>query len=347
MQLRAHELPGRASRGLASVYVISGDEPLQKAEAVQTVRDAALSQGFAERLSLTASTGFDWMELKALNDSMSLFSDRRLIELNLPSGKPGDAGSKALVGYCERANPDNVLVVIAPRLDPATRRSKWYKMLESSGAAVQIWPIDSPRLPQWLSQRAGRHGLSLSGDAARLLAERVEGNLVAADQELQKLSLLHADQDNAPAHIDAESVLAAVAASSRYNVSDVVEAALGASGARASKVMHSLRDEGVEPVVLVFVLSREVQSIRRMKTWVDTGMPIPRALDQERVWDKRKRIVGQALGRLSPDSISALLAKLALADRVAKGAAPGSIWDILEQVALGLAGIKVTDDFDV
>ena len=324
--------------------MVSGDEPLQRDDALSSIRAAARQQGFEERIRLTAGAGFDWLELAQYNDSLSLFSDRRLIELHIPTGKPGDAGSKALVRYCERINEDNTLLVSAPKLDPATRRSKWYKALDKSGVTVQVWPIDAPRLPQWLRDRAARHGLCLSGDAARLLAERVEGNLLAAEQELKKLALLHHRPDSTSGSalgIDIQQIMDAVGASSRYNVFDCVEAALDGNAKRTVKVLNGLREEGLEPVLLVWALGRELRSLIRMKSRLDDGASLEEVLSAERVWDKRKRATSQTLSRTSGATLLGALASLAGADRRVKGAQRGNAWNSLTQTALTIAGVTI------
>ena len=341
MKLRADDLAIRLSNGLAPVYVISGDEPLQRADALTLIRDTARTQGFEERLRLTAGTGFDWMELLALNDSLSLFASRRLIELELPTGKPGDAGAKALVEYCGRLNPDNVLLVTAPKLDRSRLASKWYKTLDSAGVSIQVWPIDPPRLPRWLCDRGARHGLKLSSAAARLLAERTEGNLLAADQELAKLALLNPGQGDTAVDIDAEQIMHAVGASSRYSVFDMVDAALLGDARRAVKVLNGLRDEGVEPPVMVWALSRETRALVRMKARLDAGDALGQVLAAERVWNARKQPVSSALNRTSATELGNLVSGLANIDRIGKGAAPGNAWDELTRVTSGLAGVRV------
>jgi len=344
VQARPNQLASRLSRDLAPVYVVSGDEPLQRDEAVSAIRDAARQQGFDERIRLTAGTGFDWLELGQYNDTLSLFSDRRLIELTLPTGKPGDAGAKALVSYCERVNPDNLLVVISAKLDPTARRTRWYKALDAAGVTVQVWPIDAARLPEWLRERAGKYGLALSRDAAPLLAERVEGNLLAAEQEIKKLVLLHCpldSPDNTPTPIDAEKIMEAVGASSRFNVFDAMEAAIDGNPARALRVLHGLREEGLEPVLLAWALGRELRSLSRMKSMLETGTRLEQVLADERIWDKRKRPVSDTLTRLSGFELRDALTRLAEADRLIKGAGRGNAWNALVQIALSITGIKI------
>jgi len=341
VQARPNEIASRLAGGLAPVYIVSGDEPLQRDEILSLIRDAALAQGVDERVRLHAGTGFDWLELGQHNDMMSLFSDRRLIELTLATGKPGDAGGKALVRYCERINSDNVLVVSAPKLDPATKRSRWYKALDAAGITVQVWPIDVDRLPQWLRQRGTKHGLSLSGDAAGLLAERVEGNLLAADQELKKLALLHYTTGLKPAEIDVEKIMEAVGASSRYNVFDTIEAAVDGNAERTLKILSGLREEGVEPSLLAWALGRELRSLSRMKGLLEQGVRLDQVLDQERVWDKRKRPVTDTLSRLSGAQLRGAMIQLAKADRLVKGAEKGNAWDTLVQIALTITGTSV------
>lgn len=212
MKIRLDQLKIQLQKTLAPIYFVSGDEPFQVGEACQLIREQARAQGVTEREVFHVDRSFDWNQLTASAGAMSLFAERKLIEVQLPTGKPGDAGAKALVAYAEQAAEENILLVISGKLEAAQQRSKWYKALDKVGAMLAIWPIDAAQLPQWIRQRLQLRGLKPTPEAVALLADRVEGNLLAADQEMEKLLLLNGAGD-----VDAEQVMEAVSDSARFD----------------------------------------------------------------------------------------------------------------------------------
>ena len=336
MQLRPDQLEAHLKKTLAPVYFLTGDEPLQMTEAADALRAAARARGYTDREVLSVEAGFDWDQLLAAAGSLSLFAERRILELRLPTGKPGDAGGKALRAYVERPPEDTVLIVLAGKLEPAARKSKWVQALEQAGVMLTLWPVDAQRLPAWIRQRMQGRGLKPEPEAVALLAERVEGNLMAAAQEIEKLVLLHG-----PGPLDAATVQAAVADSARFDVFGLVDTALAGEVARSQRMLTGLRGEGVEPVLILWALTREIRSLAAMAAEVARGTSPGQVMAKCRVWDSRKAPIGAALGRLRPARLQGLLRQAAELDRIIKGQAPGNPWDELVQLTLRLAGLEL------
>jgi len=336
MKLRGDQLQAHLARGLAPIYMVSGDEPLQAGEAADAIRAAARAEGYGEREVLHVESGFDWSALLASTASLSLFAERRLVDLRLPTGKPGDAGSKALVQYAEAPPEDVLLLIGCPKLDAQQQRSKWFKALEAAGVVVQVWPVEPARLPAWIGRRMQAKGLQPEESAVSLLAEQIEGNLLAADQEIEKLLLLHG-----PGPVSADAVADMVADSARFDVFTLVDSALAGEAARTARILYGLRAEGVAPVLVVWALAREIRALAAMAFEAAQGGGPQAAMARHRVWDKRKPLVAKALRRYPPARWRALLAQCARLDRVVKGAAAGSPWDELLQLAEAMAGVDL------
>lgn len=336
MRLRPEQLPSHVEKPLLPIYLVSGDEPLQLNEATDALRAAARAQGFGEREVLQVETGFDWAALAAAGSNLSLFAERKLIELRLPSGKPGDAGAKALTAYAAAPSPDNLLLISCGKLEKQQQSSKWFKALETAGAVVQVWPVEPRALPGWIRQRLLSRGMQPTPEAAQLLAERVEGNMLAAAQEVEKLVLLHG-----AGPLDGEAVRAAVADSARYDVFELADAALGGDAARSARIVEGLRGEGEEPVLILWALVREVRLLAQFAVAMAGGAALDGLLQQQRVWDKRKPLYHAALKRHGLRRWRALLRRAARLDRICKGAEPGNPWDELLQFSLLMAGVRL------
>jgi DNA polymerase III subunit delta len=337
MQLTPDKLATHLVKQLAPVYFISGDEPLRVMEAADAVRVAVRAQGYDEREVLTVQTGFDWGSLLAGAGNLSLFSQRRLIELRMPTGKPGDAGAKALRACSEQLPEDTILLVTAGKLEAAARKSKWVQALDRAGVVVFVWPLNAREFRAWVEQRMRQRGLDATPEAVALLADRAEGNLLACMQEIDKLSLL---QNGGV--VDAAAIMSQVGDNARYDVYGLVDSALSGDGARSARVLQGLCAEGLAPQVVVWALARELRQLAAMKALVAGGKSIQQALNQYRIWpDARKTMVGAALARLSVAKCHGLLQQCALIDRVSKGQAAGKVWDELLQLTLQLAGTSV------
>jgi len=333
-QLRPEQLAKQLADTLAPVYFIHGDETLIVNECADAVRDAARTRGFSERQVFSVEPGFDWDNLLAAGDSLSLFSEQRLLELRLPTGKPGREGTRILREYAERPPEDTVLLIVSGKLEPAARRSKWAQALDKAGVSVTVWPVDINRLPAWIEQRMRLHRMQPDRDALRLIAERVEGNLLAAAQEIEKLYLL-----NGPGPLDLERVTELVTDSARYDVFGLVDAALGGDALHAQRILAGLRGEGVEPVLVLWALSREVRSLAGMARELHGGAGMAQVMASWHVWDKRKPLISGVLQRIRGRRWWSLMQHCAYIDRVAKGRAAGSAWDELLQLTLRLAGV--------
>ncbi|HSG63359.1 MAG TPA: DNA polymerase III subunit delta [Gammaproteobacteria bacterium] len=329
MRVDARQLSTHVSRGLAPIYLVSGDEPLLVAEAVDTIRAEARRRGFDQRELLIVERNFKWAELEGSVDNLSLFASRRLLELRMASPRPGDAGSKILQNLAGRPDPDCLIIVTTSKLDSSAARSSWVKAIEAAGVLVQVWPVERAELPGWLRRRAGSLGLELTPAAAELLADRVEGNLLAGDQELRKLAILGGDGS-----IDEEAVAAAVASNARFDVFRLVDALLTGDAGRAFNILDGLRAEGAEPALVSWALSRELALLAQLDACTRQGQRIDGAFAKRGVWQRRQPLVRRALGRYASEDLARLLRHAATVDRVVKGARFGNPWQAITQLVL-------------
>lgn len=333
MQLRPDQLERHLQGTLAPIYVVTGDEPLQHAESADSVRRTARERGFGEREVFEAGQDFDWSRLTEAAESLSLFAEQRLIELRLPTGKPGKEGGAALKAWAQRPPPDTLLLVTVPKIDAQQRKGGWFKALEDAGVVIPVWPIDAHRLPQWLRARMRTRGLEPSDDAVSLLAARVEGNLLAAAQEIDKLALV-----GGAGRVDAERVADAVADSARWSIFDFGDAVLDGRPERVARIVGGLRGEGTQPPVAVWALQRELAQMAAIASRRADGERLSTAMQAVGVWQRRQARVRGAADRFSPTEWQQLLAGCARLERLAKGAARGSFWDELVEWALTAAG---------
>ncbi len=334
MRLRADQLDAQLADALSPIYLITGDEPLQLGEAADAVRRAAREAGYSSREILDVGKGFDWNELAIEANSLSLFAEKRVIDLRLSSAAIGRSGSQALVEYAARLPEATLLLVTAPRLDRSQQGSKWVKALEKQGVLVQIWPVDEQRLPAWIEQRLRKKGLIPEAEAVSIMAERLEGNLLAAAQEIDKLLLL-----NGPGPLTAERLLESVADSARFDVFGLVDSALMGRPAKVTRILAGLRAEGVPAAVVLWALAREIRQLAGMAYALEQGRSIDQVLASHRVWNQRKPVVRQGLARLRRRRWQQLLALCARGDRTIKGQERGDPWQLLEGIAVTMAGL--------
>ncbi len=333
MRIYPEKLGQDLERQLHPVYLISGEETLLVQECADQVRAAARRAGCAERKVLDAGDkSFAWQDLLQDASSLSLFAEQRLIELRIPNGKPGSEGSKALLEYLNHSAEGDLLLIIAGKIDRASTNSKWYKAIDSAGATVQLWPVTADRLPQWLDQRARQMGLRVDREALGLLAERVEGNLLAAVQELEKLHLLAGDEP-----VNADFVADAVANSARFNLFGLIDVALAGRVEDSLRMLRGLRSEGAQPPALLWGFIRELQLLRSLTRAVQEGRSASQALAEARVWKSRQGIFQAALSRHTLASSEALLALAVRADGSIKAYDQGNPWEIMELLTIGLA----------
>lgn len=331
MQVRFAQLAGQLSRGFAPIYLICGDEPYQLGEAARLVRQRALTEGY-EREVLDQDAGFDWAALAAAADSLSLFSQRKLIELRVSTAKLGKDGAAALRRYGARPCPDNLLLMVAPALDRTELKAQWAKELDALGVVVQVWPLRERELEQWLAQRLRAIGLEPEPGVAALLAERAEGNLMAAAQEVEKIGLLH---ESGPLRLD--DLIGAVADSARFDLFALTDAALAGDRARVQRVLSVLRGEGIADVLVLWVIARELRMLTEA-AGAKAGRASPaQVLAAHRVPRSRFDQIARALNRLPLPFLRELLRRCAVIDRAIKGLAAGDPWHGLTVVADALA----------
>ena len=335
MKIPANQLASQLKKSLLPCYLVTGDEPLLAQEALDAIRAAARERGFDSRELYTGQQGFDWNELTATAGNLSLFAERRIVELRLPTGKPGREGSAVIAAMAGQAGDDLLFVVSAPRLDRNNANAKWVKALAAAGGHVQVWPVDRRELPAWIHARMKASGLEPDRDAVALIAERVEGNLLAARQEIEKLRLLLGEGPVSAAHVER-----AVADSSRYDVYKLADAALGGEAARALRILGGVRAEGVSPVVVVWALTREIRTLAALADSVERGTELGRAMQQARVWSTRQGLVRSCIGRHARRDFHAMLKALGQADASAKGQRAGDPWQQSADIVLALAGAR-------
>ncbi|MDX1335965.1 MAG: DNA polymerase III subunit delta [Gammaproteobacteria bacterium] len=333
MRLGLQQFYQQLESQLASIYLLSGDEPQQMMEAADAIRARARQEGYDEREVFTVDKDFNWQSLVESSNSMSLFAQRRILDLRMPSGKPGREGSQALRDYAERPPEDTILLIQTGKLEKGADKSSWYKALDAAGVVVQIWPLDLKQTQQWVLARAQKMGLKLNREATDFIAERVEGNLLAAAQELDKLLLLHGETE-----LDMEAVLSSVADQSRYSVFDLVDAVLAGEKRRCLRLLEGLRAEGVEPILILWGLAREIRGLYDMGRRVQRGEAVEQVMASARVWNQRKPLVRQALSRLNSTQLQDLLRRCGEIDRSVKGVGEGSVWDELLQLIICACG---------
>jgi len=336
MRIKVDQLSSTLDKsGLAPVYCISGDEPLQMLEAVDQIRQFARSNGVEERTVLNVERGFDWNSLAEAGANLSLFSSRRLLELRLGTNKPGRDGGAALVNYTAALRTDNILLITTGKIDKKTQNTNWYKSLDQAGVTVQVWPVEAAALPAWIVQRARNYGKTLQREAAALIAQKVEGNLLAARQELEKLCLL----TNTP-EISVAQVMSAVNDSARYDIFALIENACQGNTEHTARMLRGLKNEGIEPIGIFGALMWELRRICAMADAIEGGAPRERVFTEYRVWPQRKPAISKLLKRLPARHLTSLLGTAYLTDRCLKGATRRDPWELLENLLLCLAGAR-------
>jgi DNA polymerase-3 subunit delta len=328
VKLTLESLATHLGREIKSAYLISGDEPLLSGEAADAIRRRARENGYVERQVFFVERGFDWNALRGASQSLSLFAERRILEVRLPTAKPGD-GAAILESIVTDPPPDQLLLVVSGKLERAALQSGWVQAFERLGVWVPVWPIDIERLPEWIARRLRARGLEPDADAARLLAERVEGNLLAAQQEIEKLALLVK-----PGPLDAATLAQAVANSARYDVFQLSAAALQGDAERALRILAGLRAEGVEATLALWALNRDIRALWQRLAPHTSGRSPP-------AWQRPSQALEAAARRIrNPAAIRTLVAEALLVDRTIKGRRRGNPWDALERLVARLAGAK-------
>jgi DNA polymerase-3 subunit delta len=343
MQLAPAQLAAHLQRGLRPLYTLHGDEPLLVQEAADAIRAAARAQGYAERTVHTvAGAHFDWSAVLAAGGSLSLFADKQIVEIRIPSGKPGKDGSGALQQVADSAagNDSTLTLVLLPKLDFQTKKSAWFAALDGAGVALEVQPVERAALPQWIAQRLAQNGQRVvAGEEGQrtlqFFADRVEGNLLAAHQEIQKLALLHPAGD-----LRFDQVESAVLNVARYDVFKLSEAVLAGQAARVQRMLDGLQAEGEAEVLVHYTLAEDIRALKRVKDAMAAGRPLPMALREQRVWGVKEKLFERVLPRLTPTTLENLLHGAHLVDGIVKGLkAPGwptDGWQALHKLAMEL-----------
>lgn len=338
MQVRVEQLPDEIKRkGLSLVYLISGDEPLQLNETSDLIRHKAREQGIEERVVLDVATGFDWNRLIEENASMSLFASTRLIELRMGGSKPGREGGKVLTEYAEQLAGENILLITCNKLEKQAQKSKWYKSLDKVGVTTQVWPIDAGKLQNWIRQRIKKHDKTITADAAQLIADRVEGNMLAASQEISKLCLL---VDNEEVTVD--DVISAVTDSTRFDVFDLIECAYANEVKRLLRMLDGLKSEGMDPMAIYGALMWDYRRLCTMGYHLNNGVTLEKLFADYRIWDnKRKQAIKSILQRHDIKKLYALLKQANALDRTIKSAEKHTAWDAMLSLLLAFSGHNI------
>lgn len=332
MKLRQDQLPRHVSEPLKQLYLVHGDEILLQQEAADLLRQAARRQGYSERELHHADRGADWNEMLASANNLSLFGDRKLLELRF-GGKPDTAAAAALEKYAADPSPDTLLLLLLPKLDGTAQKAKWFVACENAGVSLQLPQIDSQTFPDWLRSRLQQAGLSGDAETFTLLLERVEGNLLAAQQEVEKLRLLAQDGVLTP-----DIVRQAVGDSARYNVYDLADCALSGDVGKAARMLAGLRAEGESESSVLWALAKDARALAALREGADAGQPLNALLQQNGIWQKRQPLFQRALQR-TPSPLGRLLVEECLnADMAIKGQSQERAWDVLLRLCLLLAG---------
>jgi DNA polymerase-3 subunit delta len=332
LKLQSNQLSSHLLKSLASCYLVTGDEPLLVDEAVDSIREGARARGFTSRELHVAIAGFDWNSLTASSCNLSLFAEQRIVELRLPTGKPGKVGSQAIIDLVGQSDSDLLFIVTGPKLDRSSSASKWAKTIDKKGVSLPLWPIDVRELPGWIANRMRAAGLQPDRDAVTLIADRVEGNLLAAQQEIEKLRLILG-----AGKVSAEAVDKAVANSSRYDVYKLTDAALAGDANRSVKILGGLRAEGVEPVIVMWALTRELRTLATLDDVIRQGGDLGGAMQKTGVWRNRQGLVRSCIGRHKHGDFHKMLKATGRADAAAKGQRAGNPWQMATDIVVGLS----------
>lgn len=334
MRIAPEQLARHIEKQLAPLYTVSGDELLLAIEAADLIRAKARQRGYIEREIFNVDSHFNWTELERCSNSLSLFGERRIIDLRIPSGKPGNQGSAALEKYCRALPADTITLVTLPRIDQQGAATRWFKALDAAGTVITVYPVERGRLPAWIGQRLTMHGQNADVDTLQFLADKVEGNLLAAYQELKKLALLYP-----PGMLSFEQVKDAVLDVARYDAFKLSDAMVAGDAVRYTRILEVLQGEGMALPLIVNTVAGQIRVLVAIRTGLDAGKPPGQLTGQSRVWQDRQKIMENAARRLNLEQLTSALSHVAKIDRISKGAASGDPWDELLQLGLRFAKI--------
>jgi DNA polymerase-3 subunit delta len=334
-RLEQTQLKQNLSNKLSPMYVLVGDEPLAQSECLDAIRQAARKAGADERNSFIVERNFNWQQIGQFSQSLSLFSSLRILEIHIPSGKPGLEGSKALSELAANPIPDTTTIIVLPALEREAKNSAWFNALQSACTLIELNEISPNELPQWLNNRLAAQNQSTDAASLAFIAHQVEGNLLAAHQEIQKLALLY------PAgEISSDAVRESVLNVSRYDAFQLGEAVLAGDAARTTRILQGLQDEGEQAVAVMNPLMWVLRPLVRIKQAEARGENVMNAMTNARIYGDRQQLVKRALSRLSLRQLEAALQKLCDIDKTAKGVMQGDAWLELSRLCFGLAKVR-------
>lgn len=335
MQLAQAQLQQHLNKALSPIYVLMGDEPLGQSECLDAIRQAARKDGAEERTNFIIERNFNWQSIQQFGQALSLFASKRMLEISIPNGKPGVEGGKALAALAENIIPDTTTIIILPTLAREVKKSIWFSKLQSAATVIELNDIAPTQLPQWIAKRLAQQNQSADNASLEFMAHQVEGNLLAAHQEIQKLGLLYPEGE-----ISAEDIQAGVLNVSRYDAFKLGEAVLAGNPERTSRILQGLQDEGEQPVAVMNPLIWVLRPLVRVKRAQANGESINSAMTSARIYGNRQQQTKDALSRLSLPQLEAALQKLCDIDRIAKGIMVGDAWLELSRLCFGLARIR-------
>jgi len=331
MRIKLEQLAQQLQKQTAPLYTLSGNEPLLILEAAGLIRTHARQQGYTERELFTVDQHFDWAELLNAGHNLSLFGERKIMDIRIPTGKPGREGGKALEAYCAALPPDTVTLITLPRIDKQGQASKWFKALETAGTLIPVYPVERDQLPGWIGQRLAKQQQKADAATLQFLTNQVEGNLLAAHQEIQKLALLY------PAgNLTFDQVKDMVLNVARYDVYQLSDAMITGDTARFQRILTGLQGEGTAPLLILATLAEQIRQLIIIRKGLDNGQPPAQLLQTARIWGERQKTVIAAARRIDPHALMQGITDAAEIDRMIKGVAQGDVWEALQQLGLRL-----------
>lgn len=342
MKLRSEQLAQHLKKQLAPIYLITGDELLLIQETLAGINQAAQAAGYQEKIIIEANNNDAWLQLTQEMQNLSLFSTQRVIECRIPQAKLGDAGGKTLQHYAQHAPKDTVLLVVTTKLSSAQQNTAWFKAIDKVGVVIQIWPMTGAQLPIWLRQRVKSLGLQIDNDGLQLLTDHVQGNLLAAAQELEKLQLLFGNNV-----IKKEQIAASITGNNRFNIFELGDSLLRGDSKNSLQILQCFRSEGNEPVLILWSITRELRTLINIAFELQNGLSFARIAETLAIREQRKPIIQQAIKRHTYQEWLRLLQKSAQIDRVIKGMQLGNVWDELQQLCLGITEKQFINHMEV
>lgn len=333
MKINPNQLQAQLQQGLSPVYLVAGDDPLLVQESRDKIVQHAQNLGYTERQSFQAGTDFNWDTLLAEISSQSLFSSKTIIELRIPSGKPGKIGSAAIETFLDNIPRDKMLLIITPKLDATQQKTKWLKAIEKKGVYLPIWPIEKANLPGWIKQRLQREGLRASPEGVGILADQTQGNLLACDQEITKLRLLYGEKQLSP-----EEINEAIGDHARFDLYQLIDQALLGDSESSVRILAQLQESGIEPTLILWSITREIRQLIQLNSLMTRGETFDNACNKLFVWKTRQPLYQKALRRLTQPTLSQALQRASEIDLKIKGLQPGNVWLALNELTLSIAG---------